>query len=56
MAKNEEDRVVEFDDEIDQDLMTDTEVEEFARRLNCTLKERIKEIIRDCDNHLDIVA
>ncbi|KEH17892.1 putative S-phase kinase-associated protein [Medicago truncatula] len=51
--KEEEGPVVEFDDEIDHDLMTDKEVEEFARRLNCTREERIKEILRDCDNHRD---
>jgi len=30
--------------------MTDREVEEFARRLNCTLEERIKETLRVCSD------
>ena len=54
--EKEDDYAVEFDVEIDRDLMTDREVEEFARRLNCTREERIKEILRDCEYHRDIFA
>ena len=49
-VEKEGDPRVEFDDEIDR------EVEEFARRLNCTLEERIKETLTDCANHREIVA
>jgi len=56
--KEEDDLVVEFDDEIDQALQEriDREVEEFARRLNCSWEERKKEILRDAGNHREIIA
>jgi len=58
-VEEEDGYVVEFnDDEIDQALMEkiNKEVKEFDRRLNCSLEERIKEIITDADNHKEIVA
>jgi hypothetical protein len=56
--KEEDDHVVEFYDEIDQALQEkiDREVEEFARRLNCSWKDRKKEILRDAGNHREIIA
>jgi len=56
--KEEDDHVFELDDEIDQALQEkiDWEVEEFARRLNCSWEERKQEILRDAGNHREIIA
>jgi len=58
LKEEEDEPVVEFDDEIDQVLQEkiDREVEEFARRLNCTWEERKIEILRDAGNHKEITT